>query len=129
VRQVEPEAGKKKSFLIPAIAAVVLLAAVVVGYLVMRSGSSGATVDSYVVINAVPWATVKSVEPAGGGAAVVSDQQTPLRVALPAGTYKVTLMGPNNTQRIDTITVGPDKPGNVNVVFEEIDVDSILQAH
>jgi hypothetical protein len=48
---------------------------------------------------------------------------------LPAGTYKVTLMGPNNTQRIDTITVGPDKPGNVNVVFEEIDVDSILQAH
>jgi len=128
-QHLEPQPEKKKSLLIPAIVAVVLIAAAVGGYFAMRSGTSGAVADSYIVINAVPWATVKSVEPADGGSAVVSDQQTPVRIPVASGTYKVTLVGPNNTQRIDTVSVTADKPGNVNVVFEEIDVETILQTH
>jgi hypothetical protein len=85
--------------------------------------------DSYVSINAVPWGTVKSFEGPDGKPVIPLNQLTPLRTAVPAGEYKVTIAGPDGKERIEQVKASRESPASLTVVFEAIDVDKIINAH
>jgi hypothetical protein len=58
------------------------------------------------VIDAVPWANVVSVKnEAGELQTLPSPASTPLVLALPAGTYQVTLTGPPPESKSETVSV------------------------
>jgi hypothetical protein len=64
-----------------------------------------------VAIDAMPWATVTRIEAADGTAQPLPPQaMTPLVLTLPAGTYRVTLVGPppDSESRVATVEVQAD---------------------
>jgi hypothetical protein len=65
------------------------------------------------VIDAIPWGTVASIEgPKGQRLQLPSPASTPLSLSVPSGTYQVTVTGPppeSQTQRI-TVRVDPNGP-------------------
>jgi hypothetical protein len=59
-----------------------------------------------VVIDAVPWATVTAIKAQNGTLqSLPASASTPLSVALPAGTYEITLTGPAPASPVATVTV------------------------
>lgn len=121
-------AQPRKTGLIAAIVVVVLLVLGGVGYW-MTHRAAKVTADSYVSINAVPWGKVKSFAPADGKDPIVVDDVTPLRIAVPAGEYKVTIAGPNGAERTEQVRASREAPTSFTVVFEAIDVDKIVNSH
>lgn len=48
------------------------------------------------------------------------NQQTPVRVNVPPGTYKVVVTGPQGEEKSDEVTVYENQPGNYSAVFEKL---------
>ncbi len=114
----------------PVVIGVVALLAIVGGIVGYRMMSAPAEATAYVEINAIPWGTVKSVtSTAGDEVALGDDNQTPLRLALPPGEYKVVVAGPKGDEKTETIKVSNESPGSYVPVFEAIDVEKIVQTH
>ena len=109
-----------------AVAALVLL---VGGYFAYQKMFGTAPATTYIEINAVPWGTVKTITPAGGGQAIEVNQMTPIRVPVPEGEFTVVVAGPNGTEKSETIKASNDSPGSYTPVYEAIDVDKILSTH
>jgi hypothetical protein len=109
-----------------AVAALVLL---VGGYFAYQKMFGTAPATTYIEINAVPWGTVKTITPAGGGKAIEVNQITPIRVPVPEGEFTVVVAGPNGTEKSETIKASNDSPGSYTPVYEAIDVDKILSTH
>lgn len=63
------------------------------------AGSTAASAQGTLAINAIPWANVESVTSVGDGRAVAidGDATTPLRLSLPAGEYRIVLRDPSGT--------------------------------
>jgi tetratricopeptide (TPR) repeat protein len=93
-----------------AIGSGVLLAVLAAGAFVLLS--PGASATGSVVLDAIPYAVVSSVENAAGGErpALPPDASTPLVLNLPVGTYRVRLTGPPpaSESRLITVTVNRD---------------------
>jgi hypothetical protein len=69
---------------------------------------------------------VKSVSKPDGTVVKEVNQQTPVRIALPPGEYKVVVAGPRGDQKTETVKITPEQGGSVYPVFEAIDVERIL---
>lgn len=114
---------------------VVVLALIVVagiGYFMLNkpSGGTGAAggASTYLEINAVPYGTVKSITGKDGKTVDLKDTQTPLRVAVAPGEYTIVVAGPKGQEDTQKKTATSDAPGSDTAVFEQIDVDKILQS-
>ncbi|MGH9669554.1 MAG: hypothetical protein ACRD3A_05510, partial [Terriglobales bacterium] len=109
---------------------VVALVVIVGGILAYRSISTPAPATAYVEINAIPWGTVKSITSTDGDEVQIgTDTQTPLRIALAPGEYKVVVAGPKGEEKTETIKVSNESPGSYVPVFEAIDVEKIVTTH
>jgi hypothetical protein len=84
--------------------------------------------DAYVEVIAQPWATVKSLTGADGKVIAV-DEQTPVRVKVPAGEYTITLAGPNSQEHTGQISVSSGKPAQYSYVFEAVDAAKIVSSY
>ncbi len=86
--------------------------------------------DSYVEINAVPWGTVKSVQQVGGKfhQEYKQDNQTPMRLSLPTGEFEIAIAGPNGQEKTEKVKISPQSSGAITPVFEQLDVEKIVNA-
>ena len=126
----EPSTWKSRPTVWLGIAVLVLVG--VFTWLILRPSPEGQTHPkpmagaSYAEINAEPWATVTAVTPASGEALSIVGQATPLRVKLPPGQYKVTLLGPNHEAKQVDVTV-PQSGGAVCfAMFKKPDLKQIV---
>ena len=124
-----PVPGKKSPVMMIAIAAIAFVVLAVGGYVGYKKFAGPGEATTYIEINAVPWGTVKSVTPAGGGKAIELNEVTPVRVPVAEGEYTVVVTGPNGTEKSETIKATNDSPGTYTPVYEAIDVEKILNAH
>jgi len=86
--------------------------------------------DAYVEVIAQPWATVKSLTSTGANGKVIPvNEQTPVRVKVPAGEYTITLVGPNSQEHTGQVSVGSGKPAQYSYVFEAVDAAKIVGAY
>jgi serine/threonine protein kinase len=83
--------------------------------------------DTYAEINAEPWGTVKKIDPASESAQSVIGSQTPLRVKLAPGNYKITMEGPNHEQKQSDITIPQQGGASCFVVFRKPDISAIVR--
>jgi len=108
---------------------VVVLAILAAFFLHHRSTPTSAPVsDSYVEVIAQPWGTVKSLTSASGKVIAV-DEQTPVRLQVPAGEYTITMAGPNAQEHTGKVSVSPGKPAQYSYVFEAVDAAKIVSAY
>jgi predicted nucleic acid-binding Zn-ribbon protein len=114
---------------------VVILALVVVAgiaYFMLNkpSAGGGATggATTYLEINAVPYGTVKSITGKDGKTVDLKDNQTPVRVAVAPGEYTIVVTGPNGQEDTQKKSATNDAPGSDTAVFQQVDVDKILQS-
>ena len=114
---------------------VVVLALVVVagiGYFMLNkpSGGGGAAggATTFIEINAVPYGTVKSITGKDGKTVDLKDNQTPLRVTVAPGEYTIVVTGPNGQDDTQKKSATNDAPGSDTAVFQQVDVDKILQS-
>ena len=110
-----------------AIVAVVVLAIVAFGVYKVFFSTPAAT--AYVEVNAIPWGTVKSITTIDGKRTIEVNQQTPVRVMLAPGDYKVIIDGPGGQEQVEPVSVRDDQPGSVTPVFDQIDVEKIVNEH
>ena len=98
---------KNPPYAIWAGAAVVVVAAIaVIAYFATRGPAPTGTL----VIDAAPWATVTAIQTESGRAQPLpSPASTPLSISLPAGTYQITLTGPDS--KVTTVTARVDVGG------------------
>lgn len=85
------------------------------------------------IIDAVPWANIVSVKNEDGEAQTLPTQaSTPLVLALPAGTYQVTLTGPPPESKSQTVSVHV-QVGATNVLpapkFRTLTVDEYFEQY
>ena len=120
-----PAPAPKRGPVIAIIIAAVLVIGAVAGYF-LKQGRVAARPDTSITINAVPWATVKSVTNAKGKV-LAQEQETPVVIPVPAGNYTVVLEGPDHQTQTETVTASKDSPGKVNFKFETPDVDEIIR--
>ena len=114
----------------PVVVGVVALLAIVGGIVAYRMMSTPAAATAYVEINAIPWGTVKSITSTDGdNVPLGAETQTPVRVALAPGEYKIVVAGPKGDEKTETVKVSNESPGSYVPVFEAIDVEKILTTH
>jgi tetratricopeptide (TPR) repeat protein len=83
---------------------------------------------TYAEVDAGPWGTVKEVRSMDGQTVRLLNDQTPLRVELPTGQYKVSIEGPNGEKRVLQVEV-PERGGNSYfVLFHKADIQRIINA-
>jgi hypothetical protein len=58
----------------------------------------------------------------------LKDNQTPLRVAVAPGEYTIVVTGPNGQDDTQKKSATNDAPGSDTAVFQQVDVDKILQS-
>ncbi|HYX68530.1 MAG TPA: hypothetical protein VE825_05325, partial [Terriglobales bacterium] len=87
-------------------------------------------INSNVEVNAVPWGTVKSVRQLDGKfhKDYTEQNQTPMRLALPTGEFEITVAGPSGTEKTERVKITPQSTGSVTPVFEQLDVEKIVNA-
>jgi hypothetical protein len=104
VRSVESTLPKGKARSIALMAAVVVVVAIIASvYFLTR----GPVPTGTLVIEAAPWGTVTGIRTASGKEQTVpAGASTPLSIAVPAGTYQVTVTGPNSKTATVTAQVG-----------------------
>ena len=108
-------------------AAVLLIAGAAIMYQKM---SAPPVASTYIQVNAVPWGTVKYLELVKNGKRIEVNEPTPVRIAVPPGEYKVVIAGPDGTERTDQVEATNDQPGHsIKTVFEQIDVEKIVNSH
>jgi hypothetical protein len=90
------------------VAAVVVLAVLATVYFLTRGPAPTGTL----VVDAVPWAAIKAIQSENGKAQELPAQaSTPLSLALPAGTYQITLTGPPPESKEVTVSARVDVNG------------------
>ena len=112
------------------IIAVVLVVVAVAAYLA-KDIFLAPKATTYIEINVTPWGKVKSITTVDGKRSVElpADAQTPLRINVPPGDYKVTLAGPDGAEQSEMVKATDDTPGTCcNIVFQQIDVEKVLNA-
>jgi hypothetical protein len=88
-------------------AAVVVVAAIAA---IVYFATRGPVPTGTLVIDAAPWATVTAIQTESGRAQPLpSPASTPLSISLPAGTYQITLTGPDS--KVTTVTARVDVGG------------------
>ncbi len=114
----------------PVVIGVVAVLAIVGGIVGYRMMSTPAPATAYVEINAIPWGTVKSITSTDGDEVPLgAETQTPLRIAVAPGEYKIVVAGPKGDEKTETVKVSNESPGSYVPVFEAIDVENILRTH
>jgi len=86
---------------------------------------------TYIEINVTPWGKVKSVTTVDGKRSIElpAEAETPLRLGVPAGDYKVTVVGPDGAEQSEMVKATDEAPGVCcNIVFQQIDVEKVLNA-
>ncbi|HVP43583.1 MAG TPA: protein kinase [Terriglobales bacterium] len=126
---VAPPPPKKAPVMLIVIAAVIL-AVIGGGVFAFRDRIWPPQRDAYVEINAVPWGTVTSARQLNGRfhEDYKKDNQTPLRLALPAGEYEITIAGPTGQEKTEKVKISPQSTGSITPVFEQLDVEKIVNA-
>ena len=81
---------------------------------------------SYAVINAEPWGTVTEVDTLKGDRVKTVNDQTPLRLELPAGQYRVKVEGPKGEKRVVDIEVPSQGGQSYLLVFHKPDVGGLI---
>jgi hypothetical protein len=125
-------APEKKS---PMMLIVILVAALLLGvggYVGYTKFFGEPKATAYVEINVTPWGKVKNITTVDGKRTVTlpSETETPLRVVLAPGDYKVTIAGPDGSEKSEMVKVTDDSPGTCcNIVFQQIDVEKVINAH
>jgi len=126
VQQYEPP---KKPFPTKAVVGAVLAVVLVVGgWFGYQKLTAPPPIETYVEINAVPWGKVVSVVSADGKYKVDVNQETPVRVNLPAGDFTVNLTKPDGTPAQETIKVARGVPASVSPVFEAVSANEIVKS-
>jgi hypothetical protein len=97
VSSVFPWLARHRRAVLVAAVVTVLLLGVAAAIVVDRLRTPGVTPSGTVLIDAVPWGTVTAVRSADGRDHVLpSDASTPLLIALPPGSYDITVAGPGS---------------------------------
>jgi len=112
----------KKSPMVPILIVVVLVLAIG-GYFGYKKMGTAPAASTYIEINAVPYATVKSITSTDGKVKLTPDDITPARIAVPPGEYEVVLTGRDGTDKTEKVSATNESPGTVKSVFEPIDVE------
>jgi hypothetical protein len=107
---------------VPILIAVVVIAAIG-GFFGYKKMTGVPATTTYIEINAVPFATVKSITSADGKVKLTPNEITPARIGLPPGDYEVVLTGRDGTDKTEKVSASNDSPGSVKSVFEPIDVE------
>jgi len=110
------------------VAVVALLVLGVGGYVAYKKFMGPPPASTYIEINGIPWGTVKSITSVDGKMTLSPNEQTPVRVAVPPGDYKVVVDGPDGQEQSLDVKATNDIPGSVTPVFQQIDVDQIINA-
>lgn len=119
----------EKPFPTKMVAGVVLAVVLAVGgYFGYQKITAPPPIETYVEINAVPWGKVVSVVSADGKYKVDVNQETPVRVNLPAGDFTVNLLKPDGTPAKETIKVAKGNPQSVSPIFESVSANEIVQS-
>ena len=118
-----------KKSMMPVIIGVVVIVLAIGAYFGYKAIFAVPPATAYVEINAIPWGTVKSITTVDGKRTIPVNQQTPVRVMLAPGDYKVTIAGPNGQEQVEPVSVRDDQPGSVTPVFDQIDVEKIVNEH
>ena len=56
------------------------------------------------------------------------DNQTPMRLSLPSGEFEITVAGPTGQEKTDHVKISAKSSGSVTPVFEQLDVEKIVNA-
>jgi hypothetical protein len=109
------------------VAAVALL--VLIGVALQFTGGPAPT--GLLVIDAVPWARVTAIEASDGRSMPLPDAtSTPLKLSLPAGTYKITLTGPGSDTKEVQAAVEVDGLSLAQpAMFSTISVDEYFERY
>ncbi len=110
------------------VGAVLVVVLAVGGYFGYKTLTAPPPIESYVEINAVPWGKVVSVVSADGKYKVDVNQETPVRVNLPAGDFTVNMTKPDGSAAQEKIKVARGNPGIVSPVFEAMSADEIVKS-
>jgi hypothetical protein len=108
--------------MVPILIGVVIIA-IVGGFLGYKKMTAVPAASTYIEINAVPYATVKSITSADGKVKLTPNDITPARIVVPPGDYEVVLTGRDGTDKTEKVSATNDSPGAVKSVFEPIDVE------
>ncbi|MDP9269074.1 MAG: protein kinase [Acidobacteriota bacterium] len=122
---------EKKSPLLLIVILVAVLVLGVGGYVGYTRFFGEPKATAYIEINVTPWGKVKSITTVDGKRTVTlpAETQTPLRVTLAPGDYKVTLAGPDGSEQSELVKVTDETPGTCcNIVFQQIDVEKVINA-
>jgi tetratricopeptide (TPR) repeat protein len=119
----------QKEFPTKAVAAAVLLVVLGVGgWFGYQKFFGPLPIVTYAEINATPYATVTSITSQDGRFKVALNQETPVRVALPAGTFTIEFKGPNGEAATETLSnVGAGSPGSITHPFEAVSANEIVK--
>jgi serine/threonine-protein kinase len=133
-----PEPKKKNTAMLGAIAAIVVIGLIIGGYFMLKpkpteivttTGTSGTEVTTttmqpapvpagqgVLLLSASPWADLeKIVSKSDQKEVTLTDDSTPVSIALQPGDYSVTIKGPSGTQTIDVnIVAGQRTPRHVD---------------
>jgi hypothetical protein len=122
---------QQKMLAVAGVAAVLLMA--IAGVAMAILGRAGAAPTGTVVIDAVPWAQIADIQAEDGThRPLPSDASTPLSIVLPAGSYRIRLVGP--PPRSETKEVRVQVTANATVAsqaqrFESITVDEYFNQY
>jgi hypothetical protein len=110
------------------IGAVLAVVLVVGGYFGYKTMTAPPPIETYVEINAVPWGKVTSIVSTDGKFKVDVNQETPVRVNLPAGDFVVNLTKPDGSPEKQTIKVAKGSPVSIAPVFEAVSANEIVKS-
>ena len=113
-----------KKVAIPALAVVLLVG----GFFGYRALTKPPDLDTYVEINATPYASVKNIVSTNGKLTYEVNQDTPVRVALSTGEFTVNLTGPDGKAQTCKITVSKTSPGQCSPAFVAVNPDDIVNS-
>jgi serine/threonine-protein kinase len=128
---VQPMVAPAKPFpmkqVISAVLAVALVVGGFVGYKVL---TAPLPLDSYVEINATPWAKITNIVSKDGKHTYQVNQETPVRVALPSGDYTVNATDADGKPMTQGIQVSKTAPGSVTLgqAIDRKGADEIVQS-
>jgi len=121
-------APARKSPVLAIVAVVAVLVLGIGGYVAYKKIAGPPAATTYIEVNGIPWGTVKSVTSADGKVSLTPGEQTPLRIAVPPGDYKVVVDGPDGQEQSLDVKATNESPGSITPVFQQIDVDQIINA-
>jgi eukaryotic-like serine/threonine-protein kinase len=125
-----PPIPQAKPFPVKAVLGGVLaIAAVVGGWFGYQQLTAPPPITTYIEVTATPWAMVVSVDSTDGKLHYPVNQETPVRVPVPAGSFTVTLQSPSGetvTEKAENLAA--TSPGIINRGFEAVDPDEIVKS-